>query len=200
VLLKSPLLKMTRWKKLWLAEVPRDRCYRREGPPGEKECHLPYLIGKVDRFWKSVPFPVVGVPAFPPSTTGVHNMNNPRRSGQTPEGLEREQPRSALQYLERAEWKKYNDRARGGASGSRITSISSEMLPVASPGGDIYAPHGGYQYQEEMVESYDLRESARELEYYRVSFNLLEDRDGHRRQDVALRQRIVDWKWPWMGP
>jgi hypothetical protein len=68
-----------------------------------------------------------------------------------------------------------------------------------------------------MVEGYDLRERARELEEYlrregryaeflelagssdivthivgRVICTLLEDRDGHRRQDVALRQRIAD--------
>jgi hypothetical protein len=30
------------------------------------------------------------VPAFPPSTTGGHNMTNPRGSGQTPEELEQE--------------------------------------------------------------------------------------------------------------
>jgi hypothetical protein len=91
------------------------------------------------------------------------------------------------------------------------------MRPVPSPGGDIYAPHGGYQYQEEMVEGYDLRERARGLEEYlrregryaeflelagssdlvthiveRVICTLLEDRDGHRRQYVALRQRILD--------
>jgi hypothetical protein len=53
-----------------------------------------------------------------------------------------------------------------GASRSRITRISSEMRPVASTAGDIYAPHGGFQYQEEMVEGYDLRERARELEEY----------------------------------
>jgi gentisate 1,2-dioxygenase len=54
--------------------------------------------------------------------------------------------------MERAEWEKYDDRARGGASGSRIRRTSSKMRPVASQTGDIYAPHGGYQYQEEMVE------------------------------------------------
>jgi hypothetical protein len=68
-----------------------------------------------------------------------------------------------------------------------------------------------------MVEGYDLRERARELEEYlrregryaeflelagssdivthivgRVICTLLEDRDGHRRQDGALHQRIVD--------
>jgi hypothetical protein len=68
-----------------------------------------------------------------------------------------------------------------------------------------------------MVEGYDLRERARELEEHlrregryaeflelagssdivthivvRVICTLLEDRDGHRRQDVALRQRIMD--------
>jgi hypothetical protein len=68
-----------------------------------------------------------------------------------------------------------------------------------------------------MIEGYDLRERARDLEEYlrregryadflefagssdilthivgRVICTLLEDRDGHRRQDVALRQRIVD--------
>jgi hypothetical protein len=144
-------------------------------------------------------------------------MNNPRRSGQTPEGFEQEQPRSARRYLERAEWEKYNYREREGASGSRITRILSGMRTVASPAGDIYAPHGGYPYQEEMVEGYDLRERAREMEEYlrregryaefrdlagssdietpivgRVICTLLEDRDGHRRQDVALRQRIMD--------
>jgi hypothetical protein len=93
-------------------------------------------------------------------------MVNTRGSGKTPEGLEQEQPRLAPRYLERAEWEKYDDRARGGASGSRITRISSEMRPVASPAGDIYGPHGGYLYQEEMVEGYDLRERARELEEY----------------------------------
>jgi hypothetical protein len=91
------------------------------------------------------------------------------------------------------------------------------MRPVASPTGDIYAPHGGYQYPEEIVEGYNLRECARELEDYlrregryaeflelagssdivthivgRVICTLLEDREGHRRQDVALGQRIVD--------
>jgi predicted metal-dependent phosphoesterase TrpH len=75
----------------------------------------------------------------------------------------------------------------------------------------------GYQYQEEMVEGYDLRERARELEEYlrreghyaefhelagssdivtrivgRVIFTLLEDRDGHRLQDVALHKQIAD--------
>jgi hypothetical protein len=144
-------------------------------------------------------------------------MTKPRGSGQTPEGWEQEQPRSAHRYLERAEWEKYDDRAREGASGSRITRISSEMRPVASTAGDIYAPHGGYQYPEEMVEGYDLRERARELDLYlrregryaeflelagssdivthivgRVIYTLLADRDGHRRQDVALHQRIVD--------
>jgi hypothetical protein len=104
------------------------------------------------------------VPAFPPSTTGGHNMTNPRESGQTQEGREQEQTRSAPRYLERAEWEKYEERAREGASGSRITMISSEMRPVASPAGDLYAQRGGYQYQEEMVEGYDLRERARELE------------------------------------
>jgi hypothetical protein len=43
-----------------VAEVRRDRCYRRDGPPGEKEYHLPNLVGYVQRFWKSVPFPEVG--------------------------------------------------------------------------------------------------------------------------------------------
>jgi hypothetical protein len=43
------------------------------------------------------------VPAFPPSTTGGHNMTNPRDSGQTPGGWEQEQPRSAPRYLELAE-------------------------------------------------------------------------------------------------
>jgi hypothetical protein len=157
------------------------------------------------------------VPVFPPSSAGGHIMTNPRGSGQTPEGWEQEQPRSAPRYLERAEWEKYEGRAREGASGSRITRISSEMRPVASPAVDIYAPRGGYQYPEEMVEGYDLRERARELEEYlrregryaeflelagspdivthivgRVICTLLEDREGHRRQDVALRQRIVD--------
>jgi hypothetical protein len=91
------------------------------------------------------------------------------------------------------------------------------MRPVASQAVDIYAPHGGYQYQEQMVEGQDLRERARELEEYlrreggytefielagssdivahivgRVICTLLEDLDGHRRQDVALRQRIMD--------
>jgi hypothetical protein len=116
-----------------------------------------------------------------------------------------------------AEWEKYDERAREEASGSRITMISSDIRPVAFPAGDIYAPHRGYQYAEEMVEGYDLRERARELEEYlrregryaeflefagssdivthivgRVMFTLLEDQRGHRRQDVALRQRIVD--------
>jgi hypothetical protein len=40
------------------------------------------------------------------------------------------------------------------------------MRPVASPAGDIYVPHGGYQYPEEMVEGYALRERSRELEEY----------------------------------
>jgi hypothetical protein len=157
------------------------------------------------------------VPAVPPSTTGGHNMMNTRGSGQTPEGWEQEQPRLAPRYLERVEREKYEGRAREGASGSRITRISSEMRPVASTAVDVYAPRSGYQYSEEMVEGYDLRERARELEEYlqregryaeflelagssdivthivgRVIFTLLEDRDGHRRQDVALRQRIVD--------
>jgi hypothetical protein len=86
------------------------------------------------------------------------------------------------------------------------------MRPVASTAGDIYAPHVGYQYQEEMVKGYDLRERARELEEYllregryaelrgltcssdivthivgRVICTLLGDRDGHRRRDVAIR-------------
>jgi hypothetical protein len=163
------------------------------------------------------PIPRSAVPMFPPSPTGGHNMTNPREIGQTPEGWEQEQPRSAPRYLEREEWEKDDDRAQEGASGSRIARISSEMRPDASPAGDIYAPHGGYHYPEEMVEGYDLRERARELEEYlrregryaeflelagsseivihivgRVIFNLLEDLDGHRRQDVALRQRIVD--------
>jgi hypothetical protein len=70
------------------------------------------------------PIPRSGVPAFPPSTTaGGHNMNNRRRSGQIPEGLEQEQPRSAPRYLERAAWEKHDDRERKGASGSRITRI-----------------------------------------------------------------------------
>jgi hypothetical protein len=163
------------------------------------------------------PIPRSAVPAYPPSTTGGHNMTNHRGSGQNPEGWEQEQLRSAPRYLERAEWEKYDDRAREVDSGSRITRISSEMRPVASPNGDIDAPHGGYQYPEEMVEGYYLRERARELDEYlrregryaeflelagssdivthivgRVICTLLEDRDGHRRQDVALRQRIVD--------
>jgi hypothetical protein len=91
------------------------------------------------------------------------------------------------------------------------------MRPVASPSVDIYAPRGGYQYQEEMVEGCDLREAARELEEYlrregryaeflelagssdivthivgRAICTLLEDREGHHQQEVALRQRIVD--------
>jgi hypothetical protein len=110
------------------------------------------------------PIPRSGVPAFTPSTTGGHNMNNPLRSGQTPEGFEQEQPRLAPRYLERAEWEKYDDREREGASGSRITRIQSEMRPVASPARDLYASHGGYQYQDKMVEGYDLRERAREME------------------------------------
>jgi hypothetical protein len=169
------------------------------------------------------PIPRRAVPAFTPSTTGGHTMTNPRgsgqtrQSGQTPEGWEQEQPRSAPRYLERAEWDKYDDRVREGASGSRITRVSSEMRPVASTAGDIYAPHGGYQYPEEMVEGYDLRERERELEEYlrregryaellelagssdivthivgRVICTILEDREGHRGQDVALHQRIVD--------
>jgi hypothetical protein len=144
-------------------------------------------------------------------------MTSPRGSGQTPEGWEQEQPCSGPRYLERAEWEKYEERAREGASGSRITRISSEMRPVASLAVDIYAPRGEYQYPEEMVEGYDLRERARELEEYlrregryaeclelagspdivthivgRVICTLLEDREGHHRQDVALCQRIVD--------
>jgi hypothetical protein len=93
-------------------------------------------------------------------------MTNPRGSGPTPEGWEQEQPRSAPRYLERPEWEKYDDRERGGVYGSRITRISSEMRPVAPPAGDIYSPHRGYQYQEGMVEGYNLRERARELEEY----------------------------------
>jgi hypothetical protein len=157
------------------------------------------------------------VPAVPPSTTGGNNMTKPRGSGQTPEAWELEQPRSAPRYLERSEWEKYDERVREGASGSRITMISSEMQPVAPPAVDIYAPRGGYPYPEEMVDGYELRERARELEEYlrregryaeflelagssdivthivgRVICTLLEDREGHRRQDVALHQRIVD--------
>jgi hypothetical protein len=67
--------------------------------------------------------PRSAVPAFPPSTTGVHNINNPWRSGQTPEGFEWEQPRSAPRYLERAEWEKNDDLERERASGSRIKMI-----------------------------------------------------------------------------
>jgi hypothetical protein len=93
-------------------------------------------------------------------------MTNPRGSGQTPEGWEQEQPRSAPRFLERAEWEKYDERAREGASGSRIMRISSEMRPIAPPAVGIYAPRGEYQYPEEMVEGYDLRERARELEEY----------------------------------
>jgi hypothetical protein len=159
------------------------------------------------------------VPAFPPSATGGHDMTNPRGSGQIPEGLEQEQPRPAPRYLESAEWDKYDDRVWGRASGSRVTRISSEMRPVASTAGDICSPHGGYQYEEEIVEGYDLRDRARELEEYlrregryteflelagssdivthivgRVICTLLEYLDGHRRQDVALRQPILDLK------
>jgi gentisate 1,2-dioxygenase len=93
-------------------------------------------------------------------------MTKPRGSGQTPEGWAQEPPRSAPRYLERAEWQKYDDRAREGASGSRITRNSSEMRPAASPNGDIYAPLGGYPYPEEIFEGHDLRERERELEEY----------------------------------
>jgi hypothetical protein len=103
------------------------------------------------------------VPAFPSSTTWGYNITNPRESGQTPEWLEPEQQRSAPRYLEQAEWEKYDERERERASESRIKRISSEMRPVASPAGDIHALHGGYQYQEEMVEGYDLWKRAREL-------------------------------------
>jgi hypothetical protein len=88
------------------------------------------------------------VPAVLPSTTGVHNMTNPRGSGQTPEYWGQEPPRSAPRYLERAEWDKYEERAREGASGSRITRIYSEMRPVPSPAVDECAPRSGYQYQD----------------------------------------------------
>jgi hypothetical protein len=74
-------------------------------------------------------------------------MTKPRGSGPNPEGWEQEQPRSAPQHLERTEWEKYDDRTRGGVSGSRISRISSEMRPVVLPAGNIYYPHGGYQYQ-----------------------------------------------------
>jgi hypothetical protein len=191
--------------------LPQGRSPRGKGVPPAITCRQSGQL----REERSIPRSAV--PEFPPSTTGEHNMINPRGSGHTPEGLEQEQPRLAPRYLERAEWEKYYDRARGGASGSRIQRISSEMRPVASPAGDIYAPRGGYQYPEEMVEGYDLRERAGELEEYmrregryaeflelagssdivthifgRVICTLLEDLDGHRRQDVALRQWIVD--------
>jgi hypothetical protein len=42
-----------------VAEVHRDSCYRRDRPPGEKECHLPYLVCQGARSWKSVLCPKV---------------------------------------------------------------------------------------------------------------------------------------------
>jgi hypothetical protein len=57
------------------------------------------------------------------------------------------------------------------------------MRPVASPAVDEYAPRSGYQYQEEMVEGYDLRERARELEEY------LRDR----RESLGLTSVPMEW-------
>jgi hypothetical protein len=144
-------------------------------------------------------------------------MLTPRAGDRTLEDLERGQPRSAPRYLERAEWEKYEEREREGASGSRITKISSEMRPMIPRVVDIYAPPGGYQYPGEQEDDADPRGRARELESFlrregryeefrelagnsdlvsstvgRVICTLLEGRDAHRRQEGELRQRIVD--------
>jgi hypothetical protein len=161
--------------------------------------------------------PRSGVTPVPASATRGGHMNTPQRSGQTPEGIARDQPRTTPRYLERAEWEKYEDRVRKRASGSRVTMISSEMRPVIPPGVDIYAPPGGYQYPGELVEDHTLRARARALKAYlrregpyaefrelagssdmvtptvgRVICTLLEGRDAHWRQEVERRQRIVD--------
>jgi hypothetical protein len=163
------------------------------------------------------PAPRSGIAALPLGVTDGGYSRTPQRSGQTPEGFEREQPRSAPRYLERAEWEKYEDRERERASGSRVTRISSDMRPVVPPVVDIYAPPGGLQYPGELVDDHPLRARARELEAYlrregrytefrelagssdmmtptvgRVICTLLESRDAHRRQEIELCQRIVD--------
>jgi hypothetical protein len=149
-----------------------------------------------------------------------------RPSGVTPlarsaeVGGHRTTPRTgepSLEEQDRGQPRQPEDLDREGASGSRITRISSEMRPVMPQGVDIYAPSGGYPYPGDGEDDRDSRERARQLETFlrregryaefrelagnsdmvsdtvgRVICILLEGRDTHRRQEGELRQRIVD--------
>jgi hypothetical protein len=141
----------------------------------------------------------------------------PRLGERNPEGREVTQPRPAPQYLVRTEQDRYDDPGREGALGSKMTRTSSEVQPAFFWDGDPYAPGGGYGYPGIPVTDRDFRAHARDLEVYLrqegryagfreltgnaevvtstigwVICSLLDTRDAHRRQEVELRQRIVD--------